>query len=107
MDHVLQLTVLKHTLVMQAQLRASGNKEEENVMLLLKKAHDLVAFINSSPMSKKKLDNAQRQGYPGKSVLSLIQDVKTCWWSMHMLVERIVELKDAILCHLSVCLEAC
>ena len=29
--------------------------------------------------------------------MSLIQDVKTHWWSMHILLERIVEMKDVIL----------
>jgi len=55
-DHMLQLTVLKaYSGDAGLRVRVSSNKEEENVMSLLKKPHDLVSFINSSPTLKKKV----------------------------------------------------
>jgi len=43
-----------------------------------------------------KLDNAQKRVFPDKTVLVLIQDMKTQLWLMYKMLARIVDLEDAV-----------
>jgi hypothetical protein len=63
-----------------------GENEEGDVVKTLKKARDLVSHVNQSPLANAKLADAQKLVSPQASVLVLIQDVKTGWWSTYMML---------------------
>ena len=99
-DHNLQLTSQKSytgDIVSRLGGETARNQDDEpDVVDALKKARDLVSHIDQSPAAKAKLDSAQKRIFPDRSVLVLIQDVKTRWWSTYMMLERILFLKLAI-----------
>ena len=99
-DHNLQLTTQKaYSGDIASRFDGVANTEgrgEEDVVIAVKKARDLVSHINSSPLANGKLASAQKNVSPEKRVLVLIQDVKTRWWSTYMMLERILSLKGAI-----------
>ena len=100
-DHNLQLTTQKAyngDIAMRLDGIANGEENEEgDIVKTLKKARDLVSYINQSKLANAKLANAQKLVSPQAHVLVLFQDVKTCWWSTYMMLERIKSLKPAII----------
>jgi hypothetical protein len=99
-DHNLQLTAIKAytgDIALRMYDEAPlGEGQTQNLVGALKKARDLVSHVSQSPMSKAKLDDAQKRVSPDKMTLTLIQDVKTRWWSTYMMLERILVLKHPI-----------
>lgn len=82
-DHVLHLTALKCF-------------STDSFLDSLKALKSLVTFINSSPQSNDKLFEAQKRVNPSRKPLKLLTDVKTRWWSTHVMIERAVRLRPAL-----------
>jgi len=61
----------------------------------VRKAKDLVTFVKSSPTATENIRHAQ-VSLGSQSILKLISDVETRWWSTHILIERVLELRDAL-----------
>ncbi len=61
----------------------------------VRKAKDLVTFVKSSPIATEKIRHAQ-VSLGSQSILKLISDVETRWWSTHTLIERVLKLRDAL-----------
>jgi len=66
----------------------------ETSLVSLKLVKSLVSFINSSPQTNEKLMDIQCPSNPTKRPVKLLTDVKTCWWSVHVMVQRAL-----CLCH--------
>jgi hypothetical protein len=90
-DHNLQLTTQKaYSGDVATRLGGIANgreNEEGDVVKTLKKARDLVSHVSQSPLANAKLADAQKLVSPQASVLVLIQDVKTRWWSTYMMLQ--------------------
>jgi hypothetical protein len=90
-DHVLQRT---------AVMAFSGNLVDHALnadvsVSAVRKAKDLVTFVKSSPIATEKIRHAQ-VSLGSQSILKLISDVETRWWSTHTLIERVLKLRDAL-----------
>ena len=64
--------------------------------ITLEKARDIVGHFNSSTQAEKRLLVIQEQIDPSVNAKSLIQDVRTRWWSTYNLCNRLVELERAV-----------
>jgi hypothetical protein len=99
-DHVLQLTAVKAYSgeVDQSIIRHVGEDDEgeDTSISSVKKARALVSFFHSSCIATEKLSQAQKRLNPAGTPLKLVQDVKTRWWSTHDLIERILEVREAL-----------
>jgi hypothetical protein len=62
----------------------------------VKKARDLVSFVHSSCIATDKLSCAQRTLNSIVVPLKLLQDVKTRWWSTYTMIQRILDLREAL-----------
>jgi hypothetical protein len=81
-DHVLQCTA-----VMAFSTNLVDNALDADLSVsAVCKAKDLVTFVKSSPTATEKIRHAQ-DGTGSKSILKLISDVETRWWSTHTLIE--------------------
>lgn len=69
-------------------------KENETFNLILKKCRTLVTHFKHSVLASEKLTNTQKQ--MGFSVLKVKQDVSTRWNSSLIMLERLLEIKDAL-----------
>ena len=87
-DHVLHLVCKK------CHDDETLNKEGAQA---LKKARDIVSFINKSTQANEKLKDKQKviDGYDGRPK-TVVKDVVTRWWSTHAMIERLLHLKPAI-----------
>jgi hypothetical protein len=82
-DHVLHLTALKCF-------------STDSFVDSLKALKSLVTFFNSSPQSNDKLFEAQKRVNPSSKPLKLLTNVKTHWWSTHVMIERAERLRPAL-----------
>jgi hypothetical protein len=81
-NHVLQCTA-----VMAFSANLVDNTLDTDVSVsAVRKAKDLVTFEKSSPTATEKIHHAQ-DSTGSKSILKLISDVETRWWSTHTLME--------------------
>ena len=82
----------------QSIIRHIGEDDEgeDTSISSVKKARALVSFFHSSCIATEKLSQAQKRLNPAETPLKLVQDVKTRWWSMHDLIERILEVRAAL-----------
>jgi len=99
-DHNLQLTAVKAysgNIALQICNDAFPDGTEcYDIVGALKKVKAFISHVRQLRMSKAKLDDAQRQVFAGKPVCVLIQAMKTWWCLTHMILERIVDLRDPI-----------
>lgn len=99
-DHVLQLTAVKAYSGDVERVIIYNDVEdvegEDNSISSVKKARALVSFFHSSCIATDKLSQAQKTLKPSAIPLKLLQDVKTRWWSTHSMIERILELREAL-----------
>ncbi len=61
----------------------------------VRKARDLVSYVNSSVLATEKIRAKQAQD-PDCTVFKLLSDVETRWWLTHTLVEHVLKLKDTL-----------
>jgi hypothetical protein len=97
-DHVLQLTAVKgFSGDIQDAIPHPVDDMEDTTMLALKKARALVTYFHSSAIASQKLADAQKAMNPNCTVLKLVCDIKTHWWSTHSLLERLLHLTDSLI----------
>jgi hypothetical protein len=88
--------VLQRTAVMAFSGNLVDNALNADVSVsAVRKAKDLVTFVKSSPIATEKIRHAQ-VSLGSQSILKLISDVETRWWSTHTLIERVLKLRDAL-----------
>ncbi len=68
----------------------------ETSVVSLKRLKSLVSFINNSPQTNDKLMDIQRRANPNKRPVKLLTDVKTRWWSVHLMVHRALRLRQSL-----------
>eukprot|EP01036_Dinobryon_divergens_P037140 gene37140-48522_t len=83
-DHLIQLIV-------KPMFDGPGVKD------LMLKVRELCGAFNSSTQLEEKLKSIQLSICPGKTPLTLVQDVVTRWWSTHNQVERVLKLKSVLI----------
>jgi hypothetical protein len=82
-DHILHLT-------------ASKCYSTDTVVAAVKALKALVTFVNNSPQTNDKLFDAQKRVNLQKKPVKLLTDVKTRWWSTHVMIERGIRLRPAL-----------
>lgn len=96
-DHVLQLTAVKaYSADIEVPNDIGAEDEVDTSISSVKKARDLVSFVHSSCIATDKLTCAQRTLNAIASPLKLLQDVKTRWWSTYAMIQRILDLREAL-----------
>jgi hypothetical protein len=75
----------------------SGNEEEEEEANVLKKLRDLCSLFNSNQKNEILLKvQSELEEYHGDTPLTMVNDVKTRWWSTYNMVQRALYLRKAL-----------
>jgi len=91
-DHILQRTAV---LAFSGNIPSPDPEDPDISVSAVRKARDLVSYVNSSVLATEKIRAKQAQD-PDCTVFKLLSDVETRWWSTHTLVERVLKLKDTL-----------
>ena len=70
--------------------------DHPSVHEVLKKARKIASHFHASTLENDKLKAQQRVFDPECTVLKVIQDVETRWWSTYALLERLLQLRESI-----------
>lgn len=92
-DHILQRTAV---MAYSGNIPSPDINDEDNSVSAVRKARDLVSYVNSSVIATEKIRSAQKKMDTSNNPLKLLSDVETRWWSTHTLVDRVLKMKDCL-----------